>query len=382
MTIKRDTWVAIGLLVILTLVTIASGIQQSRQQKLPDYYSQSAEPRGALALRTFLNETGYRVLADELEAFQPPREARLIFVLEPDEFKKEELLQLAAWVEKGNTLIAAGTRIGFSEIARDYKFSVRYAEKPLSGLFFQNPILASPTLLEPVDLKTDTFLTTKRADFVTYMGSSSGFAMVSFLHGKGRIILVTGPYLFSNDGLKQAGMPELLSNILTLAGGRGPVWFDEWHHGIRATDTEISGPSEWLMRTSGGRALLFVAGAIFLGLLFQGKLFGRPVPLVREIRRRAPLEYITAIANLGRRAGHRRDVMLQYHAAIKRGLGKRYRLDPFLPDEEYVRFLGKYNPNIDQPALLELLNNLKKPNLSEVAMVKLAAEASEWLKNT
>jgi hypothetical protein len=111
-----------------------------------------------------------------------------------------------------------------------------------------------------------------------------------------------------------------------------------------------------------------------------GRPFGRPAPLLNETSRRTPLEYITAIANLNRRARHRQTTMLQYRQWLKRDLGRRYRLDPTLADEVYVKQLGGYRPDLDQEALLSLLNRLSKRNLSEEEMVTAAVEVSEWLK--
>jgi len=203
--------------------------------------------------------------------------------------------------------------------------------------------------------------------------------LVSFDVGKGRVILLSTSYPFSNLGLKQDGNPALLLNLLGTAKQQGPVWFDEWHHGFRGIAT-TGGPENWLRYTSLGRSLLFVVGVIFLALLLRGRGFGRPVPLPHELRRRGALEHITAMANLNRLAGHRHPVLLQYHHELKRTLGRRYRLDPALTDDEYVAYLVRYNPAIDGPALLAVLTRLRQPNLGEAEMIRAAAEAAKWIK--
>jgi hypothetical protein len=119
---------------------------------------------------------------------------------------------------------------------------------------------------------------------------------------------------------------------------------------------------------------------VFIALLLRGRSFGRYVPLPSEIKRRGPLEHVTAIANLNRKARHRREVLAQYHQRVKRQLGKRYRLDPSLPDAEYVRLLAEHNSAIEKEKLLDLLKRLSKSKITEAELVKLAAEASEWMK--
>ena len=136
--------------------------------------------------------------------------------------------------------------------------------------------------------------------------------------------------------------------------------------------------NNWLQRTPAGRAILFVAAVIFIGLVLRGRAFGRPVPLAKDISRRAPLEYISGIANLSRRAGHRTAVLQDYRDRLKRELGHRYRLNPTLPDVEFVARLAEYNPNLDATALLKLLQRLSQPNVSESEMIELAAEAAKF----
>ena len=91
------------------------------------------------------------------------------------------------------------------------------------------------------------------------------------------------------------------------------------------------------------------------------------------------MEHVTAVANLNRKAGHRADVLRQYRNWVKRQLGARYRLDPSLPDQEYVEQLAKYNPSLEKEKLFNLLQRLQQYEVSEAEMVKLAEEASKWI---
>ena len=117
----------------------------------------------------------------------------------------------------------------------------------------------------------------------------------------------------------------------------------------------------------------------FVGLLLRGRRFGRPISPAAVSTRRAPLEAITGAANLSRRAGHRDDVLRRYHEWLKRSLGSRYRLDPVLPDDEYVARLSGYDDRLDREALATLLARLSDGTDSEQEMVELAAETADWL---
>ena len=109
---------------------------------------------------------------------------------------------------------------------------------------------------------------------------------------------------------------------------------------------------------------------------------GVPVPLPQNLARRTSLEYITALANLSRRAGHRSEVLRQYHQSLKHHLARRYRLNPAMPDDEYVTQLANYHPDLAAADLQNLLKRLRSRHVSEGEMVKLAAETAEWLKIT
>jgi hypothetical protein len=198
------------------------------------------------------------------------------------------------------------------------------------------------------------------------------------------VVLSTLTYPFSNAGLKEEGNPAFVLNVVALTGQPGGrIWFDEWHHGLRETAVaEISGPGQWLRQTAAGRSLLYTTLVLFLALALAGWRFGRPVPLPQERQRRAPLEHVTAVANLKRRAGHRQATLATYHRQLKRALGQRYGLSPTMPDETYVAALAQYRPELDQEALLWLLRRLHEPKIGEAEMVRLVKAVDEWIEDS
>ncbi len=379
MRLSRDTWLAIGLLLLLVLVTVAAAVQQDKAPLIP-YLSTSPDPSGTLALKIWLEEQGRHSLESPSTVFQVPEHAQLAFVLEPlDDLTDLQWVLLDRWVEAGGTLVLAGDNYYAAQAFDHYRFSLRILSRAALDLSVQTPLLTSPSVTSSAAVQADSVLATGRSDFVTHLAAGGGPVLVSFESGQGRVILSSAPYLFSNKGLKEDGNARLALNLVALSVHRGDFWFDDWHHGVRGAG--IVGPDQWLRLTPGGHALLFAVGAIFVALLLQGRGFGRPVPLPHESKRRGPLEHVTAIANLNRKAGHRAALLQQYRSRLKRHLGHRYRLDPSLPDPEYVHMLAQYSPALDKAALLDLLKRLSQRTLSESEMVRLAAEASEWMKD-
>ncbi len=380
MKLSRDSWLAIGLVAALALITVLAAAQQTQKAALPPLSSASTNPDGARALALWLDDLGYAVRDDADNFFRIPQEAHLLLMLEPSIVADDEWGTIDKWVKEGGTLVVAGDGFGTALATRHYTFTLDYLDNPAPALIAQTPLFASPPLTGAANAQVQAYFETPRRDFVTHLAVGSRPVLVSFDLGQGRVILSAAPYAFSNAGLKASGNPALVLNVISAARSSGAVWFDEWHHGVRPVQAQVVGPEDWLRYTPAGRSLLYVALIIFLALLLRGRRFGRPVPLPTEVTRRAPLEYITAIANLGRRAGHRRAVLRQYHHRLKRQLGQRYRLDPTLRDPEYTARLAEYNPGLEAEALRGLLTRLQKPNVSENEMVQLAAEVAAWTK--
>jgi hypothetical protein len=378
--ISRDTWLVFGLVAILTITTVGAVIWQTRKALPPALSSASNEREGARALRLWLVQKGYQVNNESEPEFRPPTDANLIFILEPFYDSVEKHWQmLDEWVETGGTLIVAGEGQGVEGIFQHYNFGI-YGIGSSGDVTVQSPLLASPPIKDLSHLNISLALSTDRDDWVTLLANESHPVMITFRQGEGRVVLASFVHPLTNAGLKESGNPDLVLNLLALAGQGNKIWFDEWHHGENQRKM-ISGPQEWLRFTPAGHALLFTAVIIFLALLLQGRGFGRPISLSQNTVRRSSLEYITALANLSRRAGRRSEVMWQYYQSLKQHLARRYRLNPDLPDEEYATQLANYHPGLDVDELKNLLQRLHSRHINESEMVKLAAETAEWLKD-
>src|SRR5512139_213222 len=97
--LSRDAWLAIGLVVLLAVVTFAAGLQQSQREAPPPYASYSAAPDGTLALARWLKEIGYSVSSEVGSTFKPPENTALAVILEPTQpFTTDEWDSLDKWV--------------------------------------------------------------------------------------------------------------------------------------------------------------------------------------------------------------------------------------------------------------------------------------------
>ena len=132
------------------------------------------------------------------------------------------------------------------------------------------------------------------APVVLYSGDGRR-AVVEAKYGSGRVIFVSDPFVVSNGGIATADNAQLAINLVSTDG---IIAFDEYHQGFG---------------TNTNRFFQFFAGTPFVaifaqllaltGLVFysRSRRFARPRP-EPEPDRRTKLEYISAMAELQRRA--------------------------------------------------------------------------------
>jgi hypothetical protein len=377
---NRETLFALILIFLLILLTVLGAIGRNEGEAAIPLDNRSTAPDGARALYAWLGEIGYTVDDSISAEYEIPDGTGLVFLLEPSGLTGPELDVLTEWVKAGGVLIFAGRLFGTVPLLAAFDVVRGYVDETAGVLAPVLPALVDPPVEEPVPVETSSYLEPEFADYLPLVALPEGPVVIAFDHGDGRVILSAATRPFTNTGLKQAGAGAFVLNLVREAPAGAPIWFDEWHHGRRPVVQGPAGPGDWLRRTPSGRAVLFAAAAIFVWIALSGRAFGRPVPLSEETTRRAPLEYITAIANLNQRAGNRADLLAHYHRHLKQALAARYRIDPGLPDEEFIGTLRKYDPVEDLETLSQLLADLRRPGVSETELVRLSAEASDWLE--
>ena len=131
---------------------------------------------------------------------------------------------------------------------------------------------------------------------VVHLSNSTGALLLDYPHGKGRIVLLSDPYVFSNGGISLRDNLQLAINIL--AGDGGLIAFDEYHQGRGATRNA-------LISYFTGTPVLAMAGQLVLLILVvlwtRSRRFARPLPL-KQIDRRSSLEFVASMAELQQRA--------------------------------------------------------------------------------
>ena len=125
-----------------------------------------------------------------------------------------------------------------------------------------------------------------------------GSMLVDYAHGRGRVVIMSDPYVVSNAGLNRADNLFLAVNIATGGRARGRILFDEFHQGYG------EGQNEVLAYFKGTPVLwLFAQGALVaLALVWtSGRRFARALP-APHVDRRSKLEFVASMAELQQRA--------------------------------------------------------------------------------
>jgi len=131
---------------------------------------------------------------------------------------------------------------------------------------------------------------------VVHLRDRRGALLLDYGYGKGRITVLTDPYIVANGGIQLEDNLQLAVN--TIAGRGGKIAFDEFHQGRASSRNEFAAYFQ-------GTPVLALAGQLVLLTLVvlwtQGRRFGRPLPLP-QVDRRSSLEFVASMAELQHRA--------------------------------------------------------------------------------
>ena len=131
---------------------------------------------------------------------------------------------------------------------------------------------------------------------VANFANERGSLLVEYPHGKGRIVLLSDPYIVANNGINRADNLQLAVNVVLGTGGL--IAFDEFHQGRRSSHNALIQYFEGTPVLGICAQLMLIALAVVWS---RGTRFARPLPLV-QVDRRSSLEFVASMAELQQRA--------------------------------------------------------------------------------
>lgn len=293
----------VGLFVLLVALNFVFFVDKSAAEEdelTADRSSYRSTPYGTLAFYTLLEESRYNVtrLEKPFTELKDNEPGTLVLITPPDVHNpdEEEFNALNKWIEAGGLLIVA-----------DRKIDKQIGD---AGIHTEDAVAKSPIrILQPTPLTrgvqrvaVSEYATRVKVDSraATYhIGDDQAAVVADAQVGKGRVVVLTDPFIVANNGISQADNVILALNLFAERPA-GKIAFDEYHHGYGATTTGQGlmsyfrgTPVPWMLAQAGLIAALVV--------YTNGRRFTRPVPLRRE-RRTTNLEFVSSMANITRLA--------------------------------------------------------------------------------
>ena len=317
------------LYVVATILTIAVlglavlvGANAQGQRRTASVFDQTSG--GASDLRALVEALGARTVILQGERFAPRESgASVVFLLGATEFVDEEDVTAArAFLQNGGTLVVA-TDAGFAETALLRAFGADLSGRALSSEYDTASVLAAPARANRIVLDRGATLGLgDRWSPVARVGEQTIAAMTR--EGRGTVVLVSSLAPFVNALLGEGDNSRFALSLAASGFGAGhSVGFDEYHHGAHPSPELLA----VLERTWLGRALLVVAGIVFVYLLWSGRRFGPPLPADPRPPR-SSLDYVRGFAGLVRRSGRDEIARDRLRRDLRVGLAARYGLDP------------------------------------------------------
>ena len=325
---------AIGALLLIGVLVVVFTVQQAPDS--PEHSSNSDAVNGTSALRLYAAALGHPT--DQVAgSFSPPAADGMMFVFTPTSaFSSGEAAATASWVRQGGVLVYA-SESGDPEL--DNALGVRR----LQGIVPANSVSAAGPVAEGVSQVTG-------ADFAMPLQTSanqvamlrSGRYVMAYVQrlGGGRVVVLADPLELANGYLDKTDNGRLAADMLGLVATGAPVVFDEYHHGVTATDLT---PQAWIL-TPWGAAMVWLIVAVFFGLLLRGRRFGPLIPRQVEASR-TEAEWAVAVGELLRRAGARSVTLGVLAAASERAVAANTGL-PVQPRERFWQALWQRAPEV------------------------------------
>ena len=352
LTIILTFLVIIGALVILNTITYVKEEKLQDSEILPNRSTYHSGPTGTRALHDFLSESGYKVMrwreAPEKLLGEAGEKVATFVVIGSTRlpFSEEQTQALRQWIARGGCFVlidrepshAGTTDWSITARSQDFpSFEVNPADATemtkdvtppspvqptrlthnVSSIMpsrFASRIMINPAVKKEEEAKNEddalegfdeepppVIAEPGEEEAVSYapvvhIADQNGALLVDYMYGRGRVILLSDPYIVTNTGIRANDNLQLAINLVTVYDGL--IAFDEYHQGRGLTRNAFAS------YFSGTPVLAIGAQIVLLVLLVlwtNARRFGRPLPLP-YVDRRSSLEFVASMAELQERS--------------------------------------------------------------------------------
>ncbi len=297
---KLGLFAALLMLVFVVIVGIDAYQKTRKHPGPPSTYN--AASAGYKALYLWLREMGVPAKRWESPFTELTREAKVLLMMSPSLGPgPDELKALENWVRGGGTLVlvswpwnAFAKHFGFEQKRRPQD-----QKKEEESLSFQpGPyIRGQRTIMSKMHPGIDSM----KSEAIVHSRDAFGNLIVAMEEGKGRVIMIADPSLFSNLHLRKGDHARLALDLLLTHLGEGLLLIDEYHQGYG----RVTSVAAYVFESEAFVPLLQVTFLLLVLWAAAGRRFGPPRPLLRKTER-SSMEYVRAMAQLFQRVKARR----------------------------------------------------------------------------
>jgi hypothetical protein len=378
MTIRRGDAIALAI-VLLGVILVGIVVAQAPQKDdyVDTYSTRDADVGGYMAWYRLLEREHVRVTRFDEHPDVLPNDVATLVVENDGDFYERDVPAVRRFVARGGTLVWISSGADEADKAWKAMRFPRFTDVPAASVggpqatLFPDPALAG---VHALALEKHTRLTTDAfPPAVPLFGDRGGAIVARYRIGRGTIVIVTDPTIFTNRALASRDDARLALSIVP-AGGR--VAFDEQIHGFGTTKTVwqvFPAPLRWAI----------VLGCIVAFLAWIGaNLRIAPLAVPALPPEANASSYIASLATLLRRgraasrAAH--DLASSTFAACARSLGIAGTVDE-------ARLVAAYRTRGDvasADAVREIARLRDQPIVEENALVRLAALCLTLRKET
>jgi hypothetical protein len=289
------------LMVVFALIVGIDAYQKIRRQPGPPS-TYNAASAGYKALYLWLRAIGVPAERWESPLTELPRGAQVLLMLSPRLGPGPgELKALETWVRSGGTLVLVSWP--WNAFAKPFGFEMKMIfqdqKKDEQIPSFQpGPyIRGRRTIVSKLHPGIDS----TKPEAIVHARDAFGNLIMAVEEGKGRVIMVADPSLFSNLDLRKGDHARLALDLLLTHLGKGLLLIDEYHQGYG----RVTSVAAYVFQSETLVPLLQVLVMVLLLWAAAGRRFGPARPMARE-RERSSMEYVRAMAHLFRRVKARR----------------------------------------------------------------------------
>jgi hypothetical protein len=290
-----------AVLIILQILLYSNEEAPNENEDNGDRSTYCSRTYGTRGFYLYLEENGYNV--SRMRKQYTTLEAdgvKTLFVVVPLPFlqpSQQEFKALTDWVENGGQLVIVDRIVTNVEFGPDIKINSRLrSQKKNDPLRVLQPSTFTAGVGNPGFSDYASTMRITGGPSIGYLGDSTGPALAAVPYGKGRVVLLTDPFIIANNGIQKDDNLKLALNIIREVAPDKKVAFDEYHHGYDAK-FEVGG----MVGYFSGSPVLWMLGQFGLLTLIvvytRGRRFARPLPL-KEEDRASSLEFVGSMAHL------------------------------------------------------------------------------------